>query len=282
MSSGYASEQIAVAGGSSAVLDLHSSSYEELSLARIYTRHQTQICLANGYNSDEDNSDDDEDDGRLQTKKEYHDNGNLKFYRTYVNMPAKGNLPACERLVEEKHFDVDGVCRVDFHFGLGQPYLSRKHYHANQRLKSEQLFFVEDERTMHSRKAGHWREYYPGGNIKSELQYNDKGVRWGFNKRYAEDGTVEWVKDYTKEYVERISEFNEKRGKVDFSVYEAAELLGFKQGELPKEAAEVNKEYRKRCAPLHPDKSPDPDAAEKFIEVSRAREVLLKHFGAAN
>jgi antitoxin component YwqK of YwqJK toxin-antitoxin module len=263
-------------------LDLHKSSCAELQIARIYTRKQTTICLASGYNSDDDNSDDDEQDGQLITERQYHDNGNQKHFRTYQQLPAVGGSPPVQRVVEEKHFDVGGVCRLDVHFGLGQPYLSRKHFYENQRLKSEQLFFVEDERTMASRKAGHWREYYPGGNVKSEVVYDGNGMRCGFCKRYGEDGTVLWVKDYTKEYQARVDDFNTRKGLVDLSnIDEAAQLLGFKEGKMPQDCGEVDRMYRKRCLPLHPDKTPDPDAAERFIEVSRAREVLLKHLAAA-
>jgi antitoxin component YwqK of YwqJK toxin-antitoxin module len=272
---------MAVAKISQGALDLHRSSCEELQIARIYTRKQTQICLATGYNSGDDDSDADEEDGRLITERSYHDNGNQRHFKTYQMLPAIGRQPAVERIIEEKHFDVGGVCRVDYHFGLGQPYLSRKHFYENQRLKSEQLFFVEDERTMKARKVGHWREYYEGGNIKTERQYDANGIRCGFCKHYADDGTLEWVKDYTKEYIERLAEFNSKTGKLDYSVEEAAQLLGFKAGEMPTEAAAVDRVYRKRCMPLHPDKCPDPDANEKFIEVSRAREVLLKYLSGA-
>eukprot|EP00444_Apocalathium_aciculiferum_P061025 CAMPEP_0183599750 /NCGR_PEP_ID=MMETSP0371-20130417/179591_1 /TAXON_ID=268820 /ORGANISM="Peridinium aciculiferum, Strain PAER-2" /LENGTH=273 /DNA_ID=CAMNT_0025811821 /DNA_START=70 /DNA_END=891 /DNA_ORIENTATION=+ len=262
-------------------LDLHKSSCEELQIARVYTRHQTQICLASGYNSGDDDSDEDEEGGKLVTERQYHGNGNKKFFKTYQILQAKGSLPCAERLIEEKHFDVSGVCRVDYHFGLGQPYLSRKHFYENQRMKSEQLFFVEDERTMKARKVGYWREYYEGGNTKTEKQYDANGIRTGFCKRYAEDGSLEWVKDYTKDYIERLAEFNAQRGKLDISVEEAAALLGFGSGQIPTEAAEVDRVYRKRCMPLHPDKCPDPDANERFIEVSRAREVLLKHLSSS-
>lgn len=264
-------------------LDLHRSSCAELQIARVYTRKQTQVCLVSGYDSGKDDSDEDEEDGRLLNERFYHDNGQPKYFRTYQNLPGKGKAPPTQRLIEEKHFDVDGVCRLDVHFGLGQPYLSRKHFYENQRLKSEQLFFVESEYTMAARKVGHWREYYPGGNIKSEVVYDGNGMRCGFCKRYGEDGTVLWVKDYTKQYQERISDFNARKGMVDLnSVEEAAKLLGFKEGYLPNDAAEVDRVYRKRCLPLHPDKTPDPDAAERFIELSRAREVLLKHVSANN
>jgi|ERR1719264_886917 len=272
---------LAVTGLPSGALDIHKSSCEELQISRIYRRKQTQICLANGYDSGDDDSDEDEEEGRLYTERQYHDNGQQKFFRTYQVLPATGDLPAAQRMVEEKHFGVDGVCRVDVHFGLGQPYLSRKHFYENQRLKSEQLFFVEDERTMQARKTGHWRDYYEGGNIKMELQYDGNGLRCGFCKRYGPDGSLEWVKDYTKDYMERIGEFNAKRGKITLSAEEAARLLGFADGQMPKDASEVDRVYRKVCMPLHPDKSPDPDANEKFIEVSRAREVLLRYFTPA-
>lgn len=257
-------------------LDLHGSTYEELSIARVYTRRKQQLDLSKGYNSDDDVSDEDEEDGKLFTERQFHDNGNQKFVKTIQRLPAKGSLPAAERLIEEKHYSPDGVCMLDMHFGLGQPYLSRKHYYQNQRLKSEQLFFVEDERTMVSRKAGHWRDYHEEGQIKSEVQYDQNGVRCGFCKRYGKDGSLEWVKDYTKDYIERVSDFNSKKGKLDFTEHDAAALLGFDAGKLPQTAAEVNREYRKRCAPLHPDKTSDPDATEKFIAVSRARDLLLK------
>lgn len=133
-----------------------------------------------------------------------------------------------------------------------------------------------DERTMQARKAGHWREYYEGGQIKSEIVYDEHGVRNGFCKRYGIDGSQEWVKDYTKEYGERIAVFNAKRGKLSLNAEEAAFLLGFPEGYVPKDRKEVDSYYRKKCAPLHPDKSPDPDAHERFVEVSRAREVLIK------
>lgn len=275
-----AGDTTTVASVSQGALDLQKSSREELQIARIYTRHQTQICLKDGYNSAEDDSDADEAEGRLITERTYHDNGQPKHFKTYQVLPAKGPLPAADRLVEEKHFDVGGVCRVDYHFGLGQPYLSRKHFYENQRMKSEQLFFVEDERTMQCRKVGYWREYYEGGNVMTEKQYDANGMRCGFCKRYANDGTLEWVKDYTKDYLERLTDFNAKRGKLAFSIEEAAKLLGFAPGQLPSDPGEVDRVYRKRCMPLHPDKCPDPDANERFIEVSRAREVLLKHFAS--
>jgi len=211
------------------------------------------------------------------SEKHFHDNGNAKYFRTFQRLKATATKPACERVVEEKHFDVGGVCRMDVHFAIGQPYLSRKHFYENQRLKSEKLFFVEDERTMHARKAGHWREYYEGGNTKSEVVYDVNGLRCGFCKRYAEDGAQEWVKDYTKDYCDRIMEFNSKRGKLALDVVEAAKLLGLEAGKLPQDKAEVDRLYRRMCAPLHPDKTPDPEAHEKFMEVSRAREVLIKH-----
>mmetsp|Transcript_52297 Transcript_52297/g.122453 ORF Transcript_52297/g.122453 Transcript_52297/m.122453 type:complete len:289 (-) Transcript_52297:80-946(-) len=258
-------------------LDLQRSTYDELKLARVYTRNQTQVCLANGYDSGDDDSDPDEDEGQVFTERLYHDNGVRKYLRTFQRLPARGGMPEVERLVEEKHFDPDGVCMLDVHFGLGQPYLSRKHFYPNQRLKSEQLFFVEDERTMRSRKAGYWREYHEHGGVKSELQYNDHGVRCGFNKRYTEDGTLEWVKDYTKEQQERLADVNSRKGKMDFSLHEAAALLGFLPGVIPGTVTEVNRQYRKQCAPLHPDKNPDPDKTAQFHEVSRARDLLLKH-----
>jgi antitoxin component YwqK of YwqJK toxin-antitoxin module len=274
MPQGYEKGELAVQAPG--VLDLHGSTYEELSIARVYTRHKQQLSLLHGYNSEEDVSDEDEEDGSLHTDRTFHDNGQQKYKRTYQKLTARGDLPACERIVEEKHFNPAGVCMLDIHFGLGQPYLSRKHFYENQRLKSEQLFFVEDERTMKARKAGHWRDYYDGGNIKSEMQYDQNGVRCGFCKRYNNDGSLEWVKDYTKDYIERVSEFNSKKGRLDFTEHDAAALLGFQGGVLPQTAAEVNREYRKHCAPLHPDKTSDPDATEKFIEVSRARDLLLK------
>eukprot|EP00434_Breviolum_minutum_P010137 symbB.v1.2.008945.t1/scaffold563.1/size187063/22 len=268
-------EQLAVPGANG-LLDLHRSSLEELQLARIYTRHRTDVMLSQGYNSEEDDSDGDESDGRLYTERQYHDNGNPKYFRTYIRLPPTVTQRSCERVIEEKHFDVGGVCRLDVHFALGQPFLSRKHFYENQRLKSEKLFFVEDERTMRARKAGHWREYFEGGQIKSEIQYDEHGMRNGFCKRYSEDGAQQWVKDYTKEYGERIAEFNAKRGKLSLNAEEAAAMLGFREGYVPKDRREVDSLYRKKCAPLHPDKSPDPDAHERFLEVSRAREVLLK------
>lgn len=272
-----ASEQLATRDG---CLDLNRSSVEELQIARIYTRHQTQVCLRNGYVSDDDCSDADEDDGKLFTEQHHHDNGQPKYKRTWQVLPAKGHLPSVERLVEEKHFDVGGVCRVDTHFGLGQPYLSRKHFYENQRMKSEKLFFVEDERTMASRKAGWWREYYDSGNVMSEMQYDQNGIRIGFCKRYGPDGTIQWVKDYTKDYLERLAEFNSKKGRIDLSVEEACKLLGCLGPDgppMPQTKQELDRIYRRRCAPLHPDKSKDPDAHERFVEVSRAREVIMKH-----
>ncbi|CAJ1359551.1 unnamed protein product [Effrenium voratum] len=268
-------EQLAVAG-SQGVLDLRKSSLEELQLARIYTRHRTEVTLDKGYTSDQDDSDADEMDGRVFTERQYHDNGNPKYFKTYMRLPPTRTQRSCERVIEEKHFDVDGVCRMDVHFAIGQPFLSRKHFYPNQRLKSEKLFFVEDERTMKARKAGHWREYYDGGQIMSEIQYDDNGMRCGFCKRYSPDGAQEWVKDYTKDYGERIAEFNAKRGRLALNAEDAAAMLGFREGYVPKDRREVDQMYRKKCAPLHPDKSPDPDAHERFLEVSRAREVLIK------
>lgn len=260
-------------------LDLHRSTYEDLTLAKVYTRKKAELCLAFGYKSEDDDTDEDEEDGRMYTERQWHDHGALKYMRTYqvLNWPGRPGA-TFERLVEEKHYSPDGVCMLDHHFALGQPYLSRKKYYWNQRLQSEQLFFVECERTMKSRKSGHWREYYESGQIKAEVQYDENGVRRGFCKRYGEDGSILWVKDYTKQHMMRIEEFNEKHGKVAFSLTEAAKLLGFADGKLPPTVDDVNRAYRKNCAPLHPDKAPDPDSTEKFIQISRAREVLVKHF----
>merc|ERR1711879_1015478 len=108
------------------------------------------------------------------------------------------------------------------------------------------------------------------------MGYDANGVRSGVCKRYGLDGSLEWVMDYTKEHIERINEFNAKKGRIDLSVGEAARLLGFPKGYAPSTPTEVNKQYRKVCAPLHPDKTPDPEATECFIEVSRARDTLLK------
>jgi len=278
MSGGYGGDQIQqhVMGGGA--IDLHRSSFEELQLAKVYTRKKAELCLADGYHSSDDETDEDEEDGKLFTERTHHDNGQKKFLKTYQLLaPKNGHGPPVERIVEEKHYSPDGVCMLDVHFGLGQPYLSRKHYWPGQKLKSEQLFFVEDERTMKARKSGHWRTYHESGSISSEVAYDDNGIRRGFCKRYGEDGAILWVKDYTKQHMERIEDFNLKRGKVAVSITQAAKLLGFADG-IPPSVESVNSAYRKVCAPLHPDKAPDPDSTEKFIQISRAREVLVKHF----
>lgn len=258
-------------------LDLETTAFEELQLARVITRKQQQISFVN-YSSDQDDSDSDEDDGRLINSKEYHDNGQPRHFRTYQNCYDSQGLPY-ERLIEEKHFDIGGVCRVDVHFAVGQPYLYRKHFWPNQRLKSESVFWVEDEATMACKKWGHWRTYYDNGNIQTEMQYRD-GVRFGFCKRYAHDGSIEWVKDYTKQYLERIDQFNEKKGKVAFTIMDACSVLGFDS--IPPSMKEVNSQYRTKCAPVHPDKTPDPDATEVFIKISRARDVLKDYFEKRN
>lgn len=254
-------------------LDLQKSTFEELQLARVVTRKQQQLVFR-GYSSDQDDSESDEEDGRLSTIRKFHDNGNRQYLKTYQNCYDSQGIPY-ERLIEEKHFDTDGVCRVDVHFAMGQPYLYRKHYWPNQQLKSESVFWVDDEVTMECKKWGHWRTYYETGNIKSEFQYKD-GVRYGFCKRYAYDGSIEWVKDYTKEYMDRIDEFNEKKGKVAVTITEACKILGL--SDVPKDMKEVNSQYRTKCAPVHPDKTPDPDATEVFIQISRARDVLKEYF----
>lgn len=260
-------------------IDLHRSSYEELQVARIYTRQRQDICIAHGYNSEDDASDNDEEDGKLYTQCSHHDNGQKKFQRTFTVLQPKNPWDdGIERIVEEKHYSPEGVCMLDVHFGLGQPYLSRKHYHHNQRLKSEKLFFVDDDRTMSCRKSGWWRTYYETGSIESEMQYDHNGVRVGFCKRYGEDGTLLWCKDYTKDYIQRARDVNSKVGEMEFSVEDASKLLGFPEGRLPKSAHEVNREYRRQCALLHPDKSDDPNAAERFMEASRARDLLLTLF----
>lgn len=134
---------------------------------------------------------------------------------------------------------------------------------------------VNNCRSMTMHKVGWWRQYYENGNVKSEMQYKD-GVRIGFCKRYAPDGAVAWVKDYTKEYMQRVNEFNEKKGKVAFTILESCSILGLDG--LPPSMKEVNSQYRVRCAPVHPDKSPDPDATEEFLKLSRARDTLKAYF----
>ncbi|CAE7448698.1 unnamed protein product, partial [Symbiodinium natans] len=73
---GDTEDRVALPGGNG-LLDLRKSSLEELQLARIYTRNRTEVALAQGYLSEEDDSDADELDGKLYTEKYYHDNGNL-------------------------------------------------------------------------------------------------------------------------------------------------------------------------------------------------------------
>lgn len=124
-------------------LDLHKSSIEELQLARVVTRTPQVLSLVN-YSSDNDESDPDEEDGRLHTTREFHENGNVKHSQTFQYCKTRLGKPY-KRVVEEKHFDTDGVCRLDVHFAIGSPYLSRKHYYATQTLKSESLFWVDDE-----------------------------------------------------------------------------------------------------------------------------------------
>lgn len=127
--------------------------------------------------------------------------------------------------------------------------------------------------TMH--KVGHWRTYYEEGNIKSELEYKD-GVRIGFCKRYARDGAIEWVKDYTKDYAARIDEFNERKGNLSLSVMDACKALGFDG--LPSSKREVDSNFRATCAPFHPDRTSDPNATEEFLRLSRARDTLRAYF----
>jgi antitoxin component YwqK of YwqJK toxin-antitoxin module len=268
------------------VIDLHKSSYEELRLAKVYTRTRQEICLANGFHSDDDDSEGDEDEGRLYTENYHHANGQLRYTKTYQNIAAKTlpsgeYLPPAERLVEEKHFSPEGVCMLEVSFVLGQPYLFRKHYHHNGRPKSEKLFYVEDDRTMKCRKAGTWRTYWDTDSIASEVQYDGNGQRHSFCKRYNRDGTIEWCKDYTKDYQERIhkSTFGETKDRTAITSSEdAAQILGFPAGRLPRSSHEVNREYRRQCNLLHPDKSDAPDAAERFEEATRAKDLLLRMF----
>jgi hypothetical protein len=124
-------------------LDLQASSLEELQLARVVVRKPQTLALV-GYSSDNDASDGDEEDGRLVTEREYHDNGVQRHFRTYQNTVSPSGKHY-QRVVEDKHFDTDGVCRLDVHFAIGSPYLSRKHYYPCQTLKSESLFWVDDE-----------------------------------------------------------------------------------------------------------------------------------------
>lgn len=254
-------------------LDLTTTPTEELQLARVYTRKRQELTFVN-YNSDEDDSDADSDDGHLNTERHFHDNGQPRHFRTYQTRYNTSGFPY-QRIIEEKHYDIGGVCRVDVHFALGQPYLYRKHYWPNQRLKSESVFWVDDEATMKCHKTGHWRTYYDTGNVTSEMEYRD-GVRTGFCKRYGHDGTIEWVKDYTKVYMQRVEDFNHRKGSLALSVREACDLLGFEN--VPASMKEVNSQYRSKCAPVHPDKSPDPDATDKFIHLSRARDVIQEYF----
>lgn len=254
-------------------LDLNSSSVPELQMARVVTR-RAQAIVYYGYGSDQDDSDEDETDGAMETSEEYHDNGTRRFSKTFQRCKDPIGR-SYERLVEEKHFDPDGVVRVDVHFALGQPYLYRKHFWPNQRLRSESVFWVLDEVTMECQKTGYWRTYYEHGGVQSELQYRD-GVRIGFCKRYGPNGAITWVKDYTKEYLQRIESFNERKGRVDFSLADACAVLGLNQ--LPPSMREVNSQYRVKCAPVHPDRTPDPDATEEFIRISRARDVLKDYF----
>lgn len=254
-------------------LDLNTTPTEELQLARVYSRKRQELSFYH-YHSDNDDSDADSDDGKLYTERLFHENDQPRQFRTYqLRHDEEGQ--SYQRIVEEKHYDTDGVCRVDVHFALGQPYLYRKHYWPNQRLKSESVFWVDDESTMKCHKTGHWRQYYDTGNVKSEMEYKD-GVRIGFCKRYAPDGVIDWVKDYTKAYMQRIEDFNSRKGSLSLSLRDACNVLELDG--IPHSMKEVNSQYRTKCAPFHPDKTPDPDATEKFIRLSRARDVLQEHF----
>merc|ERR550537_529144 len=107
-------------------LDLHRSSYEELSLAKVYTRKKVELSLANGYHSEDDQTDEDEQDGTVYTEKKHHANGQIMYIKTYQILPGvtgpdgRRSRPT-ERMVEEKHYNPDGVCMLDNHFALGQP-----------------------------------------------------------------------------------------------------------------------------------------------------------------
>jgi len=129
---------------------------------------------------------------------------------------------------------------------------------------------------MKCRKAGHGRDYYDTSSVERELIYDNNGVRVGFCKKHAPDGALIWVKDYTKERQDRLQEFNEKAGALDYSMGEASKLIGFV--DMPPCKHKVNSRYRLRVAPLHPDKQPDPEATELFLQLSRAREIVLEWF----
>eukprot|EP00186_Timspurckia_oligopyrenoides_P001733 CAMPEP_0182443516 /NCGR_PEP_ID=MMETSP1172-20130603/2236_1 /TAXON_ID=708627 /ORGANISM="Timspurckia oligopyrenoides, Strain CCMP3278" /LENGTH=248 /DNA_ID=CAMNT_0024638829 /DNA_START=159 /DNA_END=905 /DNA_ORIENTATION=- len=237
------------------------------------------VVFQGGYNSNDEVSDPDEEDGQVYTHREYHDSGATKLYRTYQIMPRPDGKGTFERMIEEKHFNPDGVCMVDIHFSVGQSFLSRKHYHPSQSLKSEKLFFVDDEVTMQCRKVGHWRDYYDGGGIKKEMVYDNHGVRTGFCKRYHPDGSIAWIKDYTKEYEENLRNFKNRMGKLELSAMDAARVLGFET--FPTCVHEVNRQYRILSLPLHPDKqgaNVSDESTEKFIALSRARDLLRENF----
>ena len=79
--------------------------------------------------------------------------------------------------------------------------------------------------------------------------------------------------------------FNANRSSVDIGMAEAAHALGLPG---PWCAHMVNRTYRSKCAPLHPDwrrtvgqkhsqSWGEARRTEEFIQLSRAREVLLKY-----
>eukprot|EP00187_Rhodella_violacea_P016110 CAMPEP_0184728348 /NCGR_PEP_ID=MMETSP0314-20130426/39857_1 /TAXON_ID=38298 /ORGANISM="Rhodella maculata, Strain CCMP 736" /LENGTH=88 /DNA_ID=CAMNT_0027194175 /DNA_START=105 /DNA_END=367 /DNA_ORIENTATION=+ len=68
-------------------IDLMTSTLEDLQIARIITRHKQEIQLrpgsASNYLSDQEDSEPEEEDGYMKMEKYWHENGALKYCRTF-------------------------------------------------------------------------------------------------------------------------------------------------------------------------------------------------------
>jgi len=56
--------------------------------------------------------------------------------------------------------------------------------------RSDGSLRIQGENQEH-RKVGQWVEWWPNGNVRSEVQYNPKGYREGPFKKWLPDGTLE-------------------------------------------------------------------------------------------
>lgn len=143
------------------------------------------------------------DDKKNGYFKEYSENGDLVTITKYLNDVIQPQAVEIQKLETEKEYYEDGRIKSIRLYRNGVPEGIAIGYSPEGKIVSATeyrngILFGEGLVLEDGSRNGHWKEYYPGGFLKAEGDYTN-GIKTGSWKYYHQNGKIEQTGVYNKE-----------------------------------------------------------------------------------